>query len=123
MIVQWLRHYTLNAGDPRLITGQGTRSIMPQIKSYILQVKTLYAATKKESCVLQLRPGADKYINIFLKFGIILGMNTLLYITYYSLLLNFSIVIMLLLCTVYIRLFKKKKEEKYKRATMLYESR
>lgn len=67
MIVQWLRHYTLNAGDPRLITGQGTRSIMPQIKSYILQVKTLYAATKKESCVLQLRPGADKYINIFLK--------------------------------------------------------
>ena len=32
LLVQWLRLHTPNAGDPVLITGQGTRSHMPQLR-------------------------------------------------------------------------------------------
>ena len=32
LVVQWLRFYTPNAGGPGSISGQGTRSLMPQLR-------------------------------------------------------------------------------------------
>ena len=32
LVVQWLRHHVPNAGGQGLISGQGTRSHMPQLK-------------------------------------------------------------------------------------------
>ena len=52
-MVQWLRLNALNARDPGLIPGQGTRSHMPHLK-------ILCAATEKRSHMPQVRPGAVK---------------------------------------------------------------
>ena len=41
LVVQWLRFHAPNAAGPGLIPGQGTRS-------YMLQLKTLHAATKTQ---------------------------------------------------------------------------
>ena len=35
LLVQWLRLHTSNAGDPGLITGQGTRSHTPQLRIFM----------------------------------------------------------------------------------------
>ena len=66
LVAQWLRLHAPSAGGLGLIPGQGTRSHTPQ-----LRVQMLHAATKNEilnaairrHCMLQLRPGAAKYIN------------------------------------------------------------
>ena len=50
MVVQWLRLCPSTAGSPGSIPGQGTR--FP------------HASTKDPICVLQLRAGTDKSINI-----------------------------------------------------------
>ena len=54
LVVQWLRPHASSAGGPGLIPGQG-------IRSHMLQTK------KKKSCMLQLRPGTAKEINILKK--------------------------------------------------------
>ena len=51
LVVQWLRLRAPNAGGLGLISGQGSRSYMPQLRV----------------CMLQLRPGAAKRINLFYK--------------------------------------------------------
>ena len=50
LMVQWLRLYGLNAGGPGLITGQGTRSHMSQLRVCVLQqrLKILPVATKTQ---------------------------------------------------------------------------
>ena len=60
LVVQWLRFYTLNAGDPGLIPGQETRSHMPQLRVCTLQLKILQSAMKIEAHMLQPRPDAAK---------------------------------------------------------------
>ncbi|TEA41477.1 hypothetical protein DBR06_SOUSAS27010023, partial [Sousa chinensis] len=46
LVVQWLRLCTPNAGGLGLISGQGTRSHMPQLRVPMPQVKILHATTK-----------------------------------------------------------------------------
>ena len=41
MVVQWLRFCAPNAVGPGLIPGQGTRSHMPQQRSYVLQLNAV----------------------------------------------------------------------------------
>ena len=60
VVVQWLRLHALNAQDPGLIPGQGTRSHMPQLRVLMAQLMTLHLKKKKRSFVLQIRPGAAK---------------------------------------------------------------
>ncbi|TEA34995.1 hypothetical protein DBR06_SOUSAS9710069, partial [Sousa chinensis] len=48
LVVQWLRLHAPNAGGPGLISGQGTRSHMLQLRVCMLQLKILHAATKKD---------------------------------------------------------------------------
>ena len=47
MVVQWQRLRVPNVGRPRFDPGWGTRSRMPQLRIYMLQLKILRAATKK----------------------------------------------------------------------------
>ena len=47
MVVQWQRLHVPNVGRPRFDCGWGTRSRMPQLRIYMLQLKILHAATKK----------------------------------------------------------------------------
>ena len=53
LVVQWLRLYGLNAGGPGLISGQGTRSHMSQLRVCMLQqgIKILPVATKTQQNV------------------------------------------------------------------------
>ena len=48
LVVQWLRLSGSNAGGPGLISGQGTRSHIPQLRVLILQLKIPQATTKTE---------------------------------------------------------------------------
>ena len=47
LVVQWLRCDIPNAGHPGSISGQGTRSHMPQLRDYMPQLKVPHAVTKK----------------------------------------------------------------------------
>ena len=47
LVVQWLRCNIPNAGHPGSISGQGTRSHMPQLRDYMPQLKVPHAVTKK----------------------------------------------------------------------------
>ena len=60
LVVQWLRLCAPSAGGSGLIPGQGTRY-------HMLQLKILYASTKKRAHVLRLRPSAAKYRKPFQK--------------------------------------------------------
>ena len=60
-MVQWLRLCALNSGGPDSIPGQGTRAHMLQLKDCVC------GNEDPRSCVPQLRPGATKYINMFLR--------------------------------------------------------
>ena len=46
LVVQWLRLHALNAGGPGSIPGQGTRSLMPQLKILHVTTKIPHVATK-----------------------------------------------------------------------------
>ena len=46
LVVQWLRLCTPSAGGPGLISGQGTRSHMPQLRICTPQLKILHAVAK-----------------------------------------------------------------------------
>ena len=46
LVVQWLRLHAPNAGGPRSIPGQGTRSRMLQLKILHVATKILPASTK-----------------------------------------------------------------------------
>ena len=46
LVVQWLRFWALNVRGPNLIPGQGTRSHMPQLRVWKLQLKIPCATTK-----------------------------------------------------------------------------
>ena len=46
LVVQWLRLHAPNAGGPGSIPGQGTRSLMPQLKIPHASKKFSHAATK-----------------------------------------------------------------------------
>ena len=47
-MAQWLRLWAPNAGGLGLISGQGTRSHMLQLRVYMPQPKILHAAMKTE---------------------------------------------------------------------------
>ena len=44
LLVQWLRIYASSVGGLGLVLGLGTRSHMPQLRVYMLQLKSLLAA-------------------------------------------------------------------------------
>ncbi|TEA39003.1 hypothetical protein DBR06_SOUSAS1710095, partial [Sousa chinensis] len=44
LVVQWLILHAPNAGGPGSISGQGTRSHMPQLRVCMLQLKIPHAA-------------------------------------------------------------------------------
>lgn len=46
LVVPWLRFHNPNAGDPGLISGQGTGSHVPQLRFHVPQLKSPYAATE-----------------------------------------------------------------------------
>ena len=46
LVAQWIRLHTPNAGGPRSIPGQGTRSCMLQLRICMPQLRSLHAATK-----------------------------------------------------------------------------
>ena len=71
-----VKHPPANTGGPSSTPLQGTRSHIPQLRVWMLQLNIVHAATKNEKIlhatensdqrakVLQLRPDAAKYINI-----------------------------------------------------------
>ena len=46
LVDQWLKFHAPNAGGPGSISGQGSRSQMPQLRVHMPQLKTMHAATK-----------------------------------------------------------------------------
>ena len=48
LMVQWLRLHAPNAGGLGSIPGQETRSLMPQLRPRMLQLKILHATTKTQ---------------------------------------------------------------------------
>ena len=68
LVVQWLRLNTPSARGLGSVPGQGTRSHMPQLRIHMPQLKDLtYCIKDGRCCVLQIRPGATKEINVFIK--------------------------------------------------------
>jgi len=67
-VVQQLRLHATNPGVPDLISDQGTKSHMPQLRVLILQLKISHTTTKdpafhnkNQRCqILQLKPSAPK---------------------------------------------------------------
>ena len=57
--IQSLRLQASFAGGPALISGQGTRSHMPQLRVHMSQLKILHA-TSQRCCMRQLRSGTIK---------------------------------------------------------------
>ncbi|TEA38361.1 hypothetical protein DBR06_SOUSAS110229, partial [Sousa chinensis] len=47
LVVQWLRLHAPNARDLGSIPGLGTRSHMPQLRVFMLQLKISHAITKR----------------------------------------------------------------------------
>ena len=64
LVIQWLRLYAPNAGEPGLIPGWGTRSYVPQLRVRKTQLKIPRGATER-SHVPRLRPDGAKYTNMF----------------------------------------------------------
>ena len=60
LLVQWLRLPVPHPGGLGSIPGQGTRSLMLQLRVCMLQLKSHMPQLKKRSCMLQLRPAVAK---------------------------------------------------------------
>ena len=59
-MVQWLRLHTPNAGDLGLISGQGTRACMPQLRDFMLQLRPGTIHTHKKNFLREIGKGGDK---------------------------------------------------------------